>query len=56
MATLTAAPVHASPLGLSLGDVVTSIEWDAKPGGSFNAGTNLFNIDGDLNSVNIVGP
>jgi hypothetical protein len=56
VATFTAAPGHAYPLGLSPGDVITSIEWDAIPGATFRVPTNLLNIDGGVNSVNIAGP
>jgi len=56
---LLASPGHAAPLGLSAGDVITSMEWDAKDSNGDGATFTVpddFAIDGSLNSVNIVGP
>jgi hypothetical protein len=58
-AVLIASPGYATPLGLSPGDVITSIEWDAKQtngeGAMFTV-PDEFLIDGSINSVNLVGP
>jgi hypothetical protein len=58
-AVLIASPGHAIPLGLSIGDEVTSIEWDAKQtngeGATFTVPDQML-IDGSVNSVNIAGP
>jgi hypothetical protein len=57
---LIASPAIAAPLGLTPGDVVTSVEWDAlegnSEGGFYDVSTNLLDIDGTVNSANIVGP
>ncbi len=59
-AALIASPGYANPLGLSVGDEITSIEWDAlegnSEGGFYNVSTNLLDIDGTVNSVTIAGP
>lgn len=59
-----AAPAQATPLGLSVGDEVTSIEFDALrtvpgDGGTFDVSLGAiggFFADGRINSVDIVGP
>src|SRR5262245_49027796 len=44
---LSAAPAAAAPLGLAVGDTISSIEWDALTstpgqGGAYSDATNLF--------------
>lgn len=60
VAALIASPGYAIPLGLSVGDEIRSIEWDALAGngegGFYNVNTNIMSIDGSVNSVTIVGP
>jgi hypothetical protein len=58
---LLSGAAGAAPLGLSTGDVITSIEWDAlmsnaPQGGFYDDSTGLFNTDGRITSVDIVGP
>ena len=58
---LSAEPASAAPLGLVLGDQISSIEWDALTtnpgqGGFYNDTTNLFSGDGQITAVNIQGP
>jgi hypothetical protein len=58
-AVLIASSGYANPLGLSYGDEITSIEWDAKQtngeGATFTV-PDEFLIDGSVNSVTIAGP
>ena len=56
-----AAPAGAAPLGLNVGDQISSIEWDALTtnpgqGGSYNDATNVFTGDGQITAVNVQGP
>jgi hypothetical protein len=51
-----AAASQATPLGLQVGDEITSIEWDslqsvAGDGASWNVSTGIFHSDGRINSV-----
>jgi hypothetical protein len=55
------APATAAPLGLTVGDQISSIEWDALTsnpgqGGFYNDATNIFTGDGQITAVNIQGP
>lgn len=55
---LLALPALAAPLGLSPGNVIDSIEFDAlltnpPDGGSYNVATNLFTTHGRLTTVNL---
>jgi hypothetical protein len=61
LALATALPAASAPLGLNVGDQISSIEWDALTtnpgqGGFYNDGTNVFTGDGQITAVNIQGP
>jgi hypothetical protein len=58
---LASGAAGAAPLGLSVGDVITSIEWDAlmsnpPQGGFYSDASGLFTADGRVTSVDIAGP
>lgn len=60
-ALLFAGAASAAPLGLTVGDVITSVEWDAlmsnpPQGGFYDNSTGLFHSDGRVTSVDIQGP
>lgn len=50
-----AAPAHGYPLGLSVGDTIQTIEWDALKtdgnGGEFDVASNIFTTTGQFTSV-----
>jgi hypothetical protein len=55
-----AAPAQSGPLGLSPGDEVQFLEWDALrtvsgDGGSYNTSNNIFTGEGRINSVELNG-
>jgi len=58
---LLAVPASGAPLGLSPGDEVQSIEWDALKsnpgdGGTWTIPPGIFHADGRINSVTVAGP